>query len=257
MAYVSKDEKKIPISDPSGKWSDMTLLPEWEEEYYDVYTARKHGKWVMLKALKPRYADNPEMRRMMRREFETRYPLSHPNIVSVTDLEEIPGIGAAIITDDAYGYPLSRLIAERKITPRILRRLETQLLDAIEYIQENHIIHSPVTPDTIYFTGDQDNLKLINVGFDRREHLTPADMNADIRAYGRVLMQAIDATGERLPQLRRIAERCCTADPSKGYQHPRDITLAIERRSNSGIFIVLISIIAVLCALLIWLTVTQ
>lgn len=257
MAYVSKNEKKIPITDPTGRWSDLTLLPEWEEEYYDVYTARRHGKWVMLKALKPRYADNPEMRRMMQREFETRYPLSHPNIVSVTDLEEIPGLGPAIITDDAYGYPLSRLIADRKITPRILRRLETQLLDAIEYIQENHIIHSPVTLDTIYFTGDQDNLKLINVGFDRREHLTPADMAADIRAYGSVLSEAIDATGERLPQLRRIAERCQTDDAGKSFSHPRDITLAIERRTNSGIFTLLISIIAVLCALLIWLTLTQ
>lgn len=255
MAYVSKDEKKIPITDPSGRWSDMTLLPEWEEEYYDVYTARRHGKWVMLKALKPRYADDPEMQRIMRREFETRYPLSHPNIVSVTDMEDIPGIGPAIITDDAYGYPLSRLIAEHKITPRILRRLETQLLDAIEYIQENHIVHSPVTTDTIYFTGDQDNLKLINVGFDRREHLTQADMSADIAAFGHVLSQAIDATGERLPQLRRIADRCCLTDPRKSFSHTRDITLAIERRSNSGLFTILISIIAVLSALLIWLTI--
>ena len=50
-AYISKEEKKIPINDPTGKWTDMTLLPEWEEEFYNVYTAKKHGKWVMLKAL--------------------------------------------------------------------------------------------------------------------------------------------------------------------------------------------------------------
>ena len=30
-AYISKEEKKIPVNDPSGKWSDLTLLPEWEE----------------------------------------------------------------------------------------------------------------------------------------------------------------------------------------------------------------------------------
>lgn len=65
--YLSKEEKKIPIDDPSGKWSDLTLLPEWEEEFYDVYTVRKHGKWVMLKALKQKYADQENTGRCLRR----------------------------------------------------------------------------------------------------------------------------------------------------------------------------------------------
>ena len=62
QSYVSKEEKKIPISDPSGKWSDMTLLPEWEEEVYNVYPARKHGKWVMLKARKERCSNAAKCR---------------------------------------------------------------------------------------------------------------------------------------------------------------------------------------------------
>ena len=33
-AYLSKEEKKIHVDDPTGKWSDLTLLPEWGEEYY-------------------------------------------------------------------------------------------------------------------------------------------------------------------------------------------------------------------------------
>ena len=92
-AYISKEEKKIPINDPTGKWSDLTLLPEWGEKHYDVYTVKKHGKWVMLKALRREYADKPEYRRMIEQEFDTRYNLAHPNIVMVNDFEEIPGIG--------------------------------------------------------------------------------------------------------------------------------------------------------------------
>ena len=135
QSYVSKEEKKIPISDPSGKWSDMTLLPEWDEEFYEVYTAKKHGKWVMLKALKERYRNDAKCREMLDREFDTRYNLAHPNIVMVNDLEEVPGIGRAIITDDVYGYSLRRMIDEKRLTPRILNRLQTQLIDAMEYIQ--------------------------------------------------------------------------------------------------------------------------
>ena len=99
-AYISKEERKIPIDDPTGKWSDLTLLPEWSDKYYDVYTVRKHGKWVMLKALKKEYADKPEFRSMLEKEFDTRYNLAHPNIVMVNDLEDVPGVGRAIITDD-------------------------------------------------------------------------------------------------------------------------------------------------------------
>ena len=60
MQYISKEERKIDFTDPQGKWTDLTILPEWEEEFYDVYTAKKYGKWVMLKALKEQYRDNPD-----------------------------------------------------------------------------------------------------------------------------------------------------------------------------------------------------
>ncbi len=39
--------------DSCDKWTEIEHLPEWDEEYYDVYTAKKYGKWVMLKRLKP------------------------------------------------------------------------------------------------------------------------------------------------------------------------------------------------------------
>ena len=82
---------------PKEKWTEIEHLPEWDEEFYEVYTAKKHGKWVMLKALRREYADKPEYRRMIEQEFDTRYNLAHPNIVMVNDFEEIPGIGTAII----------------------------------------------------------------------------------------------------------------------------------------------------------------
>ena len=51
---------QTPKTPTTDKWTEIELLPEWEEEYYHVYTAQKHGKWVMLKTLKPEYADKPE-----------------------------------------------------------------------------------------------------------------------------------------------------------------------------------------------------
>lgn len=252
-AYVSKEEKRIPINDPSGKWSELTLLPEWEEKYYDVYTVRKHGKWVMLKALKKEYADKPEYREMLENEFDTRYNLAHPNIVMVNDLEEVPGVGLAIITDDVYGYSLRRLIDEKRLTPKIVHRLQTQLLDAMEYIQENHLEHYPITPETIIFTEYNENLKLINVGYAQKSSMSAYDANSDIRSYGRVINEVLDHLPTSLPRLRRIAEKCDAENTA--YNSISDIQLAMEKRNSGQLFTVICVFILLMVALLIWLTI--
>lgn len=251
--YVSKEEKKIPINDPSGKWSDMTLLPEWGEEFYDVYTARKHGKWVMLKALKPQYASQEHYREMISREFETRYSLAHANIVMVNDFEEIPGIGMAIITDDVYGYSLRRLIDEKRLTPKIIRRLETQLPDAMAYLQENHVVHHPVTPDNIIFTEYTENLKLINVGYDHSQELTPTETMEDLAAYGAILNEVLDHTPQRIPRLRRIAQRCTAPDPIRRFRSFDDLRLSMQRGSSALMHTLVISVIVALTFIVIWL----
>lgn len=249
-AYISKEEKKIPINDPTGKWSDLTLLPEWSDKLYDVYTVRKHGKWVMLKALKKEYADKPEYRQMLEKEFDTRYNLAHPNIVMVNDLEDVPGVGRAIITDDVYGYSLRRLIDERRLTPKIVRRLETQLLDALDYIESNHIVHYPITPDTIIFTEYQENLKLIDVGYDHTKKLSEQDTRKDIESYGEVLSEVLDNLPASLPKLKRIADKC----KAGSYNSITDVQLAVERRSSAQIYVFLCILIAVLATIIIIIT---
>lgn len=252
LAYVSKEEKKIPIDDPSGKWSDLTLLPEWEETYYDVYTVRKHGKWVMLKALKKEYADDPKYQEMLEQEFETRYNLAHANIVMVNDFDVVPGVGKAIITDDVYGYSLRRLIDEKRLTPKIVHRLETQLLDAMQYIQENHIVHDPITPDTIIFTEYTENLKLINVGYDQQSKLSADDSQSDIRSYGLILNEVLDHLPTSLPKLRKIANKCVSDD--RPFRTVSDLHLAMERRNSAVMYYLIISFIIVMVALLCFLT---
>lgn len=250
--YVSKEEKKIPINDPNGKWSDLVLLPEWEEEFYNVYTVKKHGKWVMLKALKPEYAEDPKYKAMLEKEFDIRYNLCHPNIVMVNDLEIVPEVGKAIITDDVYGYSLRRLIDEKRLTPKIVHRLETQLIDAMQYIQENHVKHVPITPETIIFTEYNENLKLTNVGFDQKSSLSEQDTRKDIASYGRILNEVLDHLPTNLPKLRKIASKC--EDPNNSYRTVEDLHLDLERRSSSQLYVLLCCFIVLMACVLIWLS---
>lgn len=236
------------------KWTEIEHLPQWDEEFYHVYTAKKHGKWLMLKTLRPEYKDVPEYRAMLEKEFEVRYNLAHPHIIMINDLEDVPSVGMSIITDDVYGDSLASLIREHAVTPAHIDKLAHQLVDALDYIQTNHIVHHPIRPDRIIFTENIGNLKLIDVGFDQKSHLSPADAGEDIYNYGLVLLAALNAVDEPNPRLRKVAERCVAENPRDRYRDITALRLAIADRRESRIYMAIIAFLVVMIALLVWLT---
>ena len=237
---------------PKEKWTEIEHLPEWDEEFYEVYTAKKHGKWVMLKTLRPEFRDNPDFRAMMEREFDVRYNLCHPNIVMINDFEEVPGLGMCIITDDVYGTSLRKAIDEGKLTEEMVRKLSVSLLDAIAYIQQNHIVHHPIRPETVIFTQDINNMKIIDVGFDQHEQLSPADITEDLESYGRILPEALDASGCQSQRLRAVAQNCMNPRPGSRYRDTETVRNALEGRSEKRLFIIIIAFLAVMVAILGW-----
>ena len=156
------------MTDTAERWTEIEHLPEWDEEFYLVYTARKLGKWVMLKTLRPELRDDEKYVRMIEQEFDVRYNLAHPNIVMINDFEDVPGLGRCIVCDDVYGTSLRKLIDEGKVTPAHIEQLRRCLPSALAYIQTNHIVHHPIRPERIIFTENIGNLKLIDVGFEQR-----------------------------------------------------------------------------------------
>lgn len=231
------------------KWTEIEHLPEWDEEFYDVYTAKKFGKWVMLKTLRPELKNNPEFRAMLEREFEVRYNLAHPNIVMINDLEEVPGLGLCIITDDVYGDSLAKLIANKQVTPQIVERLARDLASAIDYLQTNHIVHRPIKCENVIFTENVRNLKVIDVGFDQKNALAQTDVTDDIRAFGTILQQALDACPELTDdtRLRLIAERCTGPLP---YPSVNKLKMAINGTSDRRIYIAIIAFLTLMVAIL-------
>lgn len=236
------------------KWTEIELLPEWDEEYYDVYTAKKFGKWVMLKTLKDKYKGDPRFSAMIEKEFDVRYNLAHPHIVMINDYEDVPGLGRCIITDDVYGDSLAKLIREKRVTRAHLEKVCIQLVDALDYIQRNHIVHFPVRPETIIFTENIGNLKLIDVGFDQKEHLTPADAEEDILNFGKVLKAVLAEVPDAPAYLKRIAARCTDSNPKNRYRAIHDLRLDLARRSNNKIYLAIIIFLVVMIGILVWLT---
>ena len=243
------------MSNSQTKWTEIEHLPEWDEEFYEVYTAKKHGKWVMLKTLRPELRQDPASCAMIEREFDARYNLANPNIIMINDFEEVPGLGMCIITDDVYGDSLRKLIDKGEVNADIQEKIVTRLVDAIAYIQTNHIVHHPIRPETIIFTENIRNLKVIDVGFDQREHLSAADAAEDIYNFGKVLKEVLKATGDRNPRLHRVADKCLSEDPAKRYRDIPDLRLALTGNTNRRLYMVIIIFLSIMTLILGWLSI--
>lgn len=240
-------------SSTTPKWTEIEHLPEWDEEFYDVYTAKKFGKWVMFKTLKEKYRDDPRFIAMIEKEFDVRYNLSHPNIIMINDYEDVPGVGMSIVTDDVYGLSLRKLIDKGEVTAHHIDQIKTRLIDAIDYIQRNHLVHLPITPDKIIFTENIGNLKLIDVGFDQHSHLTPAEATEDIHNFGKVLNEALDAVDEPDPHLRHVAQKCVSLNPYDRFKSVHQVKLALERRTDKWFYATILVLLVVMIGLLVWL----
>lgn len=235
------------------RWTEIEHLPEWDEEFYDVYTAKKFGKWVMLKTLKPQFKDDPDMMAMLEKEFDVRYNLAHPNIIMINDLEDVPGIGRCIITDDVYGDSLAKLIREGKVEQHHLDQLRNQLVDALEYIQTNHLAHHPLRPENIIFTENIGNLKLIDVGFEQRESLTTGESSDDILNYGRVIKEVLDKTDLSDPALRRMADRCI--DPRRRPVNAHHLRMLLAGHNFNKLYLWIIGFLSIMVIVLVWMSV--
>lgn len=245
------------MSNEQPKWTELEHLPEWDEEFYSVYTAKKHGKWVMLKTLKPELRDNPACQEMIEKEFDVRYNLAHPHIIMINDFEEVPGLGRCIITDDVYGDSLRKIIDKHQVDEHIRKEIVTSLVDAISYIQTNHIVHHPIKPETIIFTENVRNLKVIDVGFDQRKNLSPAAAADDIYSFGQVLDAVLDAMGDNSSHLRRVADKCLNPDPKKRYRDIPDLRMALEGNTTTRLYVVIISFLLLMTIILAWLVVVK
>lgn len=236
---------------PADKWTEIEHLPQWDEEFYYVYTAKKFGKWVMLKTLRPEYRDRPEYREMIEKEFEVRYNLAHPHIVMINDFEEVPGLGMCIITDDVYGKSLRQILDSGRITEHHIDQLCHQLVSAMEYILANHIVHHPIKPETIIFTDKIENLKLIDVGFEQKKSLSPLTVADDIYNYGLIIREVLDTSGFSYPRLSAVADRCLDPDPARRFRSVSDLHLALENTNNSRIYAFVIGFLLIMMACLI------
>ena len=116
-----------------------------------VYRARdiRLNRLVAIKLLPPELAFNPDIRERFLREAQTSAQLAHPGIVPIYTVDEANGLVffvMALVTGETLGERLAR---EKRLPIEDVRRILTDVADALAYAHAQGVVHRDVKPDNI------------------------------------------------------------------------------------------------------------
>lgn len=231
---VSETLREITASLDDGHYRIVSTLKEGR-----LYLAEKSGKRFVLKT-----AQGARGLELLKREYEIALRLQHPFIASAIGWEESTPIGPAVVIEYIRGRNLSAFLQE-KPSMQTRRRIFAQLMEAVGAMHRQSIIHNDIKPENILITEADNDVKLIDFGFaDGDAHILekglggtrqyaspellahqPTDARSDIYSIGRLMRDLFPGRD------RRMARKCCQAQPDRRYPSVASLEKAWRRRN--------------------------
>ena len=120
-----------------------------------------------LKLLNPDLGSQPRLHDRFLAEGRILAQLSHPNLVRVTDVIDVPPDRVGLLMDFVDGEPLDAVIARtggpvsREHTMAIMRGL----LDGLHHAHERGIVHRDIKPENIIIARTDDSIRPVLIDF--------------------------------------------------------------------------------------------
>lgn len=160
-----------PISTSGFTMSDETVSNDRFTDFQNLPSggfnclmrAKRNGQWWVLKGLKAQYRDDVAYQHLLQKEYDIMSRLSHPNIVNVSGMEDVEGVGRCIVMEWVDGTTLREWL-KVKHSAKSRRYIIHQLMDALEYIHVRQSVHRDLKPSNIMLTRNGQHVKLIDFG---------------------------------------------------------------------------------------------
>ncbi|MBR5481505.1 MAG: leucine-rich repeat protein [Bacteroidaceae bacterium] len=247
----------LPKSAVTGKASFEKITPlETEGATSSAFVVRVDGKQFFMKKLKSQYASAPIYRNIFVKEYETGVSVSHPNVVRYEKLV-MDADGPYILMEYVNGCTLDRKVEQdpEYFKDRYnLDKLLIQLLEGLNCLHANHILHCDIKPQNIMLSQVNNDVKIIDLGFcytdkydytagHTNEFSSPEQqisstaqlaVSTDIYGVGTILKYLQHSAGVKLPKVyRTIMERCLQEDSKKRYRDTEEILGLLKRERHS------------------------
>ncbi len=134
-----------------------------------VYRARdiRLNRTVAIKVLPPELAYDPAIRTRFTREAQTSAQLSHAHIVPIYDVGEREGIAYFVMALVGGGNLAALLAREPRQPIEEVRRLLSEIADALAYAHTRGVIHRDIKPDNILINADTGRAIVTDFGIAR------------------------------------------------------------------------------------------
>lgn len=249
-AEVHSTKKNPPVNPSTSHFTNVMVLDN-QGAMSLVQKAQLHGKWVIVKRIKPEYKNNPTYVDLFYKEFENAYHLDHPNIIRLLDKGE-DDQGAYYSMEFVDGRSLTELIKPGGVGDyKLIKRTAIQMIDALIYVHRKQVFHRDLKPDNILLTYKGNNVKILDFGLAAADSFddnlvkvgTPKyaapeqktkgnqiDQRADIYAFGLILLELLTGTTDKKAieqienqQYRAIVEKATQENPANRFDDCDDI----------------------------------
>ena len=231
-----------PNGDALASSGSREILCDSESGYCQLWRLDRGGRFRVLKCLKEEYRENPLYERLLLKEFEIGYSLSHGNICEYYSYFRDPELGNCIEMEWIDGRTLEEFLSEGKRDRAVYDKVVLEICSALSYMHAKQVIHKDLKPSNILVTFNGDNVKLIDFGLSDTDSSsilkTPAGTAVfaapEVRSGGKASVRSdlysLGMVMSLFPvrKYSRIVRRLCQAKPEARYASVQEVEKAMK-----------------------------
>ena len=229
-----------------------------------LFTAVYKGKKVVLKTLKPEFAQDNQSRENLKKEYEITSQLDQKSIRKALSFENIEGLGETIVFEYIDGKSLAEHVRVGTLNEKEIKSILVDLCDALNYMHQRGIFHCDLKPENVMITASDCRPKIIDIGLPETEYKTDrellikenefiapelikgeeADPRSDVYSIGKIIEFIIERN--MLSQYKGIATHCTQFSREQRFDSIAEVrSLLTKGYSLVKLIIVLVALVAI------------